>query len=330
MGFIRSIALLGIKTIAWARKQPLVRKLLAEVSFGFNRMRMHEMMLNDTVKIENYFQGVTRNVKPGDKVLDLGTGTGILAFFAAFREPERIYAVEQLDIVEAAEKIARANSLDRITFVKGDCLEFDPGEKMDVIIHEQLGNRLFDSGIVDTLVDCRERFLKDDGRILPGRFEYYLEPVMLKERSRQPFIWEKKIKGLDLSCLREYALDYAQWEKVVSVNPADVGCFLSDPESIYNCDLHTMAKTDLPGVMTQKKVLTRDGRLDGFLVFFKAFFDEEFGFSTYNPETATHWGLSMLRVEGQDCRKGQELSLRLEVQDWADLETWRWKHKVLP
>ncbi len=328
MGLIRSAALWGIKAVAWARKQPLVRKLLSEVSFGFNRLRMHEMMLNDTVKIDHFYEGIRRNVKPGDTVLDLGTGTGILAFFAAAKEPKQIYAVEQLDIIETAKEIARANGLDWISFFQGDCLKFDPGERMDVIIHEQLGNRLFDSDLVNTLVDCRDRLLKEGGRILPGRFEYYLEPVMLEDRSRQPFIWEKRINGLDLSGLREYAEDYTQTEKVANITPDAVKCFLSEPERIYCCDLHTMAKTDLPHSMAQKKVLARDGRLDGFLVFFKAFFDSEFGFSTWNPEGATHWGLSLLRVEAQKCRKGQELAFQLQVEDWTDLETWRWEHRL--
>ncbi len=310
------------------RKISFVQRLLAGMSFGFNRLRLHEMMLNDPIKISSYYEGITRNINKGDRVLDLGTGTGILALFAATREPEVVYAVEQLDIIETARELAQCNGIGNLKFIQANSSELQLDHKVDVIIHEQLGNRLFDSDIVNTLLDCRDAHLVRGGKILPGRFEYYIEPVMLRDEFRQPFLWERKINGIDFSCLQGYADSYTPTEKMTNVRSEDIQSFLAKPEPIYSCDLHTMDKADLPSGLDSVRKVVRNGRLDGFLIYFKAFFDDEFGFSTWNQDRTTHWGLSLLRVEAVECEAGQEVGFSLSVGDWTDPETWTWENEL--
>jgi protein arginine N-methyltransferase 1 len=55
--------------------------------------------------------------------VDIGTGTGILAFFAATKRPRKIYAIEHsnnmLDYVRAAAKV---NGITNISFVASNSI----------------------------------------------------------------------------------------------------------------------------------------------------------------------------------------------------------------
>ena len=55
-----------------------------------------------------------------------------------------------------------------------------------MILQEQMGIALFDEGMVETILDVRDRCLKPTGRIIPAQFEFYLEPVQLRNESEFP------------------------------------------------------------------------------------------------------------------------------------------------
>src|SRR4051794_11391080 len=58
----------------------------------FTKLYEHERMLADHVRLDAYYAAITKYVKQGDTVIDLGTGTGILSFFASRKAPKTIYA----------------------------------------------------------------------------------------------------------------------------------------------------------------------------------------------------------------------------------------------
>ena len=63
------------------RLMDIVYDLMNETNFG--GLAEHEEMLSDSVRVEAYHRALRRNVAPGDVVLDLGSGTGLLAFLAS-------------------------------------------------------------------------------------------------------------------------------------------------------------------------------------------------------------------------------------------------------
>ena len=77
----------------------------------------------------------TRVVAPGDAVLDLGTGSGVGAIFAARRGA----AVVAVDVNPAAARCARINCLlhqieDRVDVREGDLFSVVAGERFDVVL----------------------------------------------------------------------------------------------------------------------------------------------------------------------------------------------------
>ena len=67
----------------------------------------HARMLHDHRRTGDYLAAVAEAVRPGDVVLDVGTGSGVLAVAAARAGARRVYAVEASDIAEVAERRVR-------------------------------------------------------------------------------------------------------------------------------------------------------------------------------------------------------------------------------
>ena len=77
-------------------------------------------MLDDDRRTEAYLAALTKAVRPEDVVLDIGTGTGVLAVAAARAGARHVYAVEATDIADVAERVFTANGVgDRVTLIRG-------------------------------------------------------------------------------------------------------------------------------------------------------------------------------------------------------------------
>ena len=66
-------------------RSPRVRRLVYSVRNRrlFADLAQHDRMLADSVRIEAYYDALSAHIRPGDVVVDLGTGSGVLGFFAA-------------------------------------------------------------------------------------------------------------------------------------------------------------------------------------------------------------------------------------------------------
>ena len=61
----------------------------------YQRLAMHRLMLRDRVRNETFREGIGAAVTPGNVVLDVGAGTGILSLFCIQAGAQRVYAVER-------------------------------------------------------------------------------------------------------------------------------------------------------------------------------------------------------------------------------------------
>ncbi len=158
-------------------------------------------MLSDRPRMDFYHAAIERHVRPGDRVIDLGTGTGILAAFASHRGAACVYAIDHSDILKHARSLAEHNQIKNIKFIATHSRDFKMAERVDVILHEQMGDFLFDESMVTNVIDLRDRVLKPGGLIVPARFEFYCEPIKVRDERAIPFIWALNVHGYDYSCL---------------------------------------------------------------------------------------------------------------------------------
>lgn len=283
-------------------------------------------MLADKRRMAFYHAAITRHIHPGDRVIDLGTGTGILAALAARRGAAHVYAIDHSAILKHARKLAVANRIENVEFVATHSTAFRVDEPVDVILHEQMGDCLFDEAMVANVTDLRDRLLKPGGRIVPGVFEFYCEPIKVNDARLVPFIWELEVHGYDYSCLERHRPQEPGYYHLVSSDLNLLEHFLGEPAPALAIDLHTLQEADLPHEITITRTVVNAGRLDGHAVFFRARVDGDLALSSspLDPARAPHWGFRILRTERDEFVVGDVIETRLRVERWPELDTWRW------
>lgn len=117
-------------------------------------------------------------VKPGDVVVDAGSGTGVLGMFAAQAGAERVYCLEyNPELIKIIQANVRENGLeDVIKVLDVDAITFVPEEQADVIISEVISAGFFYEPQIQ-IVRNLARYLKPDGLMLPSAMSNFVELV---------------------------------------------------------------------------------------------------------------------------------------------------------
>ena len=138
----------------------------------------HLGYVSDPIRLENFKAAIARTVKPGDRVADLGCGSGILGLLCLQAGADRIQAIDASPMIDVArESLLRAGWGERAIFISGYSHRIDLPERVDVVICDHVGYFGFDYGIVETLRDARRRFLAKGGRLVPARLELQVAAV---------------------------------------------------------------------------------------------------------------------------------------------------------
>jgi len=297
----------------------------------FAHFNEQEKMLADRPRMDFYHAAVARHVHPGDRVIDLGTGTGILAVFAAKQGAAKVYAIDHSEILKHARRLAAHNKIEHVEFIATHSRDFVTTERVDVILHEQMGDFLFDEAMVPNVIDLRDRLLKPGGQIVPALFEFFCEPVKVKDDRHIPFIWELNVHGYDYSCLERSRPQDPQYYQHASCDLDVIEHCLGQPEPALKLDLQTLREADLPRELRLKRTVIHAGRLDGFAVYFRALVDSDLSLSSspLDPGRAPHWGFRILRTEAATYAQGDVIELTLTVEQWAKPDTWRWRQQKI-
>jgi len=158
----------------------------------------HRQYLADASRLSAFRQAIEEVVTPGDIVLDLGAGTGILGLMACRAGAKRVYAVDEGSIIGLARNVAEANGFrDRICHIKGLSTRVELPERVDVVLADQIGRFGFESGILEYFQDARARFLKPGGLMVPDEIGLVVAPVEHQELFGQIEFWSRTQGGFD-------------------------------------------------------------------------------------------------------------------------------------
>jgi type I protein arginine methyltransferase len=134
----------------------------------YAEFEVHRTMICDRVRTEAFRRAIDSVVRPGDIVLDVGAGSGILSVFAARAGAARVYAVERTSAAVLAQELAAANGVAEIVrVIHGDVMDVELPERVDVIVSEWLGGFGIDEGMLVPVIVARDRWLKAGGVMIP-------------------------------------------------------------------------------------------------------------------------------------------------------------------
>jgi type II protein arginine methyltransferase len=133
----------------------------------------HFRMMNDRPRNRAYDAALRRAVTPGSHVLEIGTGSGLLALMAARAGAALVTTCEMVEIVAeaAADIVARNGYGERVKVIAKKSTELQVGVDLprpaDVLLSEILGDRLLSEDVLRSTADARRRLTKPDAILIP-------------------------------------------------------------------------------------------------------------------------------------------------------------------
>lgn len=263
----------------------------------YAQVSIHRWMLRDEVRNEAYRHALLHAVKPGDRVLDMGAGTGFLSILAAHAGAGKVYAVERTAIAALAKRMVEKNGVsDRVTLLNSDLEDADLPEKVDVLVSEWMGGLGVDENMLAPLVMARDRWLKPGGVIIPARVTAQLAPAWLQSLEDARNHWGSRPHGVDLSDLAIELGEEAHMTQMM-MDPEDL---LVPAQPLWSHDAYTCTLEEADRSYTS--VLEFTARYNGQLNCLLAWFDADMGgggtLTTAVGAPQTHWGRFLFPTRG--------------------------------
>ena len=281
-------------------------------------LEFHRSMLVDGVRMRSHLRAILKTVKPGDVVLDIGSGTGVLACFACMAGASRVYAVEQGPIIELARSICRQNSFqDRVVFLNDWSTNVELPEPVDVIITETIGNIGFEEGILGWVIDAKERLLAAGGKIVPCSVELVVVPVEHAEDYNFYIdTWTQNICTLNYAPARSLAVNTMLWTEL------SPDSFLSEPAVLARTQMDQVTTAVLSGEVSF--IAGRDGILHGIGCWFAAELAPGITLSNAPPLKTPSWSHHFLPLERPlSVNAGDRLAVQIQAN--GNSAQWQWQ-----
>jgi type III protein arginine methyltransferase len=168
----RSI-LLARKALELAPGNGTVREL-ARRTLSSGVPAWHFALVRDEARNRAYDAALRRVCRPDTRVLDIGSGTGLLAMMAARAGARDVVTCEvNAPVADAAAEIVALNGFAqqiRVVAKKSTDLDVDADlhGRVDVIVSELVSNNLLGEAALPVMADAVARLLEPGGRVIPS------------------------------------------------------------------------------------------------------------------------------------------------------------------
>jgi predicted RNA methylase len=136
-------------------------------------------LLSHRSRLEKFRRAIQEVVAADDYVVDIGTGTGVLALMAAKAGARKVTAIDvNGKSLEYAMRAAALNGLDRsVEFRMCHFKDYLPEEKADVVICEMLSSMMLVEQQIPAAAHATQRILKSGGSMIPSSVTVFAVPV---------------------------------------------------------------------------------------------------------------------------------------------------------
>ncbi|MBI2339074.1 MAG: 50S ribosomal protein L11 methyltransferase [Deltaproteobacteria bacterium] len=261
-------------------------------------IRRHHPMLADRFRTPLLIKAIQKTVRPGDVVLDLGCGAGVLSLAAVEAGVKKVYACDIDESIRVAKNEAQKRGIRNIEFRQALSFDLKLPERVDVIVAETVGSLGLDENIVPSVYDARRRFLKEGGKIIPGRVRIFLAPVGTSNSPQPPL----KLRG------GEGGVMSAPFT-TTKIKPSEL---LANPAIYWKIDFQTIHALGFDRELAFRA--RRDGALRGFAGWFEAEWAPGIVTNTAPGRPLTHWKQTFLPISKPiRVGKGDPIVFRLRI-----------------
>ncbi|MBI4035971.1 50S ribosomal protein L11 methyltransferase [Candidatus Daviesbacteria bacterium] len=146
----------------------------------FSNLQVIGECLLDKQRVKVFEKAIKEVVRRDDIVMDIGTGSGILALLSAKAGAKKVFAVEiAKDVAEFARLNIKSNGLtDKIEVISADIKHFNFPHGIDVVTAELLDTCLIAEQQAHALNSLREKKIIDSAtRLIPYRLDCAVELI---------------------------------------------------------------------------------------------------------------------------------------------------------
>lgn len=289
---------------------------------GFVKPSIHIAMLDDITRTRAFCSALRALVGPSDVVVDIGTGTGVLATCAALAGARKVVAIESTGIADVAERVFAANGIsDRVELVRERSTTATLTERGTILVTETIGNDPLDEHILEIVSDARRRLLVPNARVVPSSLEIIAVPVDVPRSVFERHVFTtshveryRTAYGIDFTPLLGHRLGTAQPIAVKTVD-ARTWSVVGLPVTIASMDL----EGDVPTAFSTKARIALDANvaLLGVILAFRATLAPGIVLSTMPGEVAADnaWRyVAWPAIDHRDLPRGAEMEIEYRYE----------------
>jgi protein arginine N-methyltransferase 1 len=259
----------------------------------YAEFEVHRTMIRDRVRTEAFRRAIESVVRPGDVVLDVGAGSGILSLFAARAGAARVWAVERTTVAVLAQVLAAANGAAEIVrVIHGDIMDVELPGRVDVIVSEWLGGFGIDEGMLAPVIAARDRWLKPGGVMIPRSVTAWTALVNDRYGGEMVAFLRDNPYGLNLDDLAEITVNEIFYSGTFRYLTA--GDRRSEPGRLWTTDAGLIPPEQAQAPHQAETALpVRDhGTANALALWFSAELAPGISLSVGPGDPPTHWGMT--------------------------------------
>jgi type III protein arginine methyltransferase len=248
----------------------------------------HCQMLNDTSRNKAFRSALERAIRPGQLVLDIGTGSGLLSMMAAQYGADVITCEMNPFMAKIAEKIIAQNGFsEKIRVIPKKSTELQVGKDLprpaDLLVTETIGPGFLDEFILPTLLHAQTSLLAKDATILPMGGTVYGQLVESESLWQMNHVTDAE--GFDVRLFnQQFSRPYfPRFLRHFSHVP------LSDSFPVFSFSFQTDKLLSLADRQTLVVVPQRTGTCHAVVIWFELQIDRDIAIVTHPDNQETHW-----------------------------------------